>query len=128
MQRLTLVVFQCASQRFAVEARHVMAMGQLQQLMGEKIPLIELRDVLKLEQDDAVEVRAEQEFALQLSVQGEAVVLALDAEAQLVELTASSIWPLPPLMQYAKRHPSIVALALHNDHIISVLNVEHFAT
>jgi len=124
MQTIVLVAFQYSGYWFAVEARHVVAMGKLQSLAAAEQKTINLSMLLSGEQ---LAVHTEN-FALQMRSQQGNLLLALDNEAQIIELSTDYIWPLPPLLQQGRQHPSIKALALHNKQLLTLLDVEQLAS
>lgn len=124
MQTIVLVAFQYSGYWFAVEARHVVAMGKLQSLAAVEQKTINLSNLLSGELP-AVQT---ENFALQMRSQQDDLLLALDNEAQIIELNADSIWPLPPLLQQGRQHPSIKALAWHNDQLLTLLDAEQLAS
>lgn len=120
MQSIVLVAFQYNGYGFAVEARYVVAMGTLQNLAHEQQKYIDLSGLLAT----STKLAPTASYALRLRRQQDELLLALEQEAQIIELNADSIWPLPPLMQHAKQHPSIQALAWHNNQLLTLLNVQ----
>jgi len=120
MQSIVLVAFQYNGYGFAVEARYAVAMGALQSLAHEQQKHIDLKGLFAITPETTLTAN----YALRLRCQQDELLLALEQEAQIIELNADSIWPLPPLMQHTKQHPSIQALAWHNNQLITLLNAQ----
>lgn len=52
-------------------------------------------------------------FCLGWTTDGQPCSLAVSNEPQHVELPLADLWPLPALLQHARQHPAIRALAWH---------------
>lgn len=120
MSSITLVVFQHSGYGFAVEVRYVVAMGTFEDVAHNQQKNIDLSGLFTA----TPEIAPTANYALRLRGQQNELLLALEQEAQIIELNADSIWPLPPLMQHAKQHPSIQALAWHHNQLLTLLNVQ----
>lgn len=115
-----LVVFSFAGHHFGFEARQVVGMGHIAQLPPEGWQQVSLQAVLA----DAPRLTpAQATFWLQLRAAGSVNrLLLLKDRAQLTELSAQQVWPLPAVLQQGRRHRCIKALAWHENRPILLLD------
>lgn len=111
---IRLVVFSFGGHRFGLEAGQVAGMGHMAQLPAERWQQVGLQAVLP---DAPPLTPAGAAFWLQLRGAGPShrLLLLLEDRAQLTELEARHVWPLPGVLQQGRRHPCIKALAWHED-------------
>lgn len=116
---MNLVVFVWQGHHFGVEASRVAAMGQIGQLPAGTWKQIDLTSLCSASVPPAP-VQHEGSY-LQFRDLPDTTLLLLEHRARLLEIDAMQIWPLPVMLEHARQHPCIKALAWHEDRPILLL-------
>lgn len=114
-----LVVFTCGGCSFGIEAARIAGMGRVDQLPVSGWKQVDLAALgsagLPFTPLEAAECY------LQFRGMHDTTVLLLERRARLIEFDAAQIWPLPAILEQAKQHRCIKALACHEDGPILLL-------
>lgn len=116
---LPAVMFRSQGQCFAFEAQYVRQQGQVDEI--KHAGLVNAADLLVGNLSNTA--IAVQWLALQ-STSGVIWQLALPAPAELIELSATSIYPLPLMLQARRLLPALQALACYQGELVALLNVD----
>lgn len=113
---ILVVAFSCQGHWVGIEARQVAGMGSLAQWPQPGWKRADLRFLFP----EAPLNDSSDGFGLALRVHA-GTVLVLERKAELVELESSQVWSLPAVLEQARRHPCIKALAWYEGRPMLVL-------
>lgn len=114
-----LVVFVFQGQRFGVEARRVAEMGHVEQLPTTNWKQVDLTALCATR--FTLKPAGAAECYLQFRGMQDATLLLLERRARLIECDAAQVWPLPTLLERAKQHPCIKAVAWYEGEPVLLL-------
>lgn len=115
---LPIVMFHHAGQCFAFEAQYVRRQGRADDV--EQLPLIAYSALFAPNQQSSSAT------AQWLELRGKSPRrwrLGLQAPAELIELPANCIYALPALLRARRQFPALQALALYDNELIALLDV-----
>lgn len=124
MKSLPLVIFSQQQQLFALEASFVRSQGSVS-FIDTRRELLSFSQLLNSELLNS-ELFKQEAYPCQhwLRVAGSQGrwLLGIEGDAELVELPAEQIYPLPPLLQASRQFKALQAVAWYQQRLVSVLD------
>ena len=119
MKSLPLVIFSQQQQLFALEASFVRSQGSVS-FIDTRRELLSFSQLLNSElfKQEAYPCQ----HWLRLAGSQGRWLLGIEGDAELVELPAEQIYPLPPLLQASRQFKALQAVAWYQQRLVSVLD------
>ena len=114
---IQMVLIQCGTHYFALEAHSVLSMEPRQSVDFSDIARVDLTAIVGTQP-----ARVEPISVLKLQIAGQPAVLLLEHRARLIQIPIQQLWPLPKALDAVKQHPCIQGVAVHEQEWLVLLD------